>query len=222
MKNLFSKKICGGIAVVALGVAPLAQAQLIQNGGFETSFNQGYNGANQWSTFGDGFSVLNAGPGAYAGVGEAKLYGNFSGGFNVSGIYQDFSAAAGQMFSASGYGQNWAGDAMQAGNAAFIRVTYFDSGNNEIGGGSYGANSASITNATPLNVWTALSVATTTAPTGTAYGQVLLLFTQPANNYNGGSAWFDNVSVSAVKPVPEPMTMLALAGGAAVLLRRRK
>ena len=197
--------LVGGLIAVSL-LCPSASAQnLIINGGFESPL------AGNWNTFGNAF-LSAGGPTPHGGVEEAKLYGTFPG---TSGFYQPFVAAPGDAFDANGWGQNWSGDQMQASNEGFIRVTFFNASNVEIAGG--GANSGFINLSTPTNTWEPLNITDVVAPTGTAYGQVYLLFTQPGTN--GGSAWFDDISVTAA---PEPMTMLGLTVGVVALLKRRR
>lgn len=199
-----------GSVVAALALTSTASAQnLIHNGGFETPINS----ATDWSTFGNAYQVLN-GTGAppYAGIGDAKLFGTFPG---TSGFYQDFAASVGESFNGVAYGYNWSSDPMQANNDGFLRITFFNSSNSEIGGA--GMNSADIDVNTPANTWEELTISNVVAPAGTAYGAVYLLFTQPGTN--GGSAWFDNVSVT---PAPEPITMFGLGAGVVALIARRR
>ncbi len=200
------------LAVVA--IAPVANAQnLISNGSFESAIGGGPVG--NWNSFGNAYQVFyngTNGPAAYDGVGEIKEFGTFPG---TSGIYQDFNFTVGQSYTATGYGLNWSGDAMQANNSGFIRLTFFNANGQEISGA--GQNSNSITNSTTQNTWTPLSV-TAVAPTGTVTAQVLCLFVQPGTN--GGSSWFDGVSVT--QSVPEPASIATLGLGLVGLVARRR
>jgi hypothetical protein len=190
------------LALTAL--APNASANLINNGDFESPY-----GAGNWSVFANGYRETVAF--ALSGTSVGKVFGAFSG---ASGIFQDFAAAPGQAFNATVFGYNWTDDAMQADNAAFLRVTFFDAADVELSGG---VNSGAIDINTPKDTWTLVSAANALAPTGTATGRVFILFTQPGNN--GGAAFFDNVEVN---PVPEPMTMAVLGAGIAGVMARRR
>lgn len=204
--------LLSSLIVVATVLAPVAQAQnLLANAGFESALG---NGTGNWGAFGNAFQS-GGGPTPYAGAGELKIFGAFNGGNGTDGVFQNFAASAGQIFNASAYGQNWSGDAMQAGNEAFMRVTFFNSSNQELAGGM---DSANIDLNTPQNTWTALSITGIVAPTGTAYGQAFFLFNQGVPN-NGGSAWFDNASVQAA---PEPFSIAILGMGALGLIKRRR
>lgn len=196
-----SVKTFAALAAV-LAIASVAPAQnLLSNGGFESAFGSNSNG--NWVAFGNAYQVTSAGPTAHSGTGTLKMFGTFPG---TSGVFQDFAASAGQQFSMSGFGQNWSQDAMQPNNLSVLKLTFFDSSNNEITSASLTSNA--IDSTSTADTWIAQSTGIGTAPTGTAYGRAFVLFIQPGTN--AGSSWTDDVSVQAA---PEPITLIALAGG---------
>ncbi len=90
-------------ALAAVAVAAPANAQnMLTNPGFES-------GLSGWTGFGNQFAESIT---PRSGSGVAKMFGNFSGGFNVSGLFQTFPAAPGQNWSFDAYFRHNTGDLM--------------------------------------------------------------------------------------------------------------
>lgn len=198
------------LAIVScVALSAVASADLL-NGSFENG-----NGAlaDNWANFGNTFrEPLNARTGNHS----MKMFGQFSGGTSVSGVFQDFAITAGQSASASVYGLNWSSDAMSGDNFALLKLIYRDAGNNDL----VSQESGRITASTTADQYQHLTAALGAAPAGTTHGSVFLLFIQPDTTpFAGGAAWFDDASVQVV---PEPGTILALGAGLAILVRGRR
>jgi len=206
MKTQNLSKVAG--LVVLMGASVAAHASIL-NGSFENG--SGAN-ADNWIRFGNAYREPVS---PLTGDHSMKMFGNFSGGFNVTGAFQDFAISPGQSASASVYARNWSADPMQAGNWALMKLIYRDAGNNDL----VAIESAQINVSTPLDAWQQLTAALGPAPAGTHHGSLFLLFLQPEQNFNGGSTFFDDASVQVV---PEPASMLLMAAGLAITARRRR
>lgn len=201
--------VSGGLACLTT----LAGAQnLLQNPSFEDDLNG-------WIAFGNVF-VESANPPQFDPFDGDKLvsmFGNFSGGFNVSGLFQEFPAGEGDQFELSVHSRHFSGDAMVGDGApdsnwAVAKIAFFDGGGTEIG-----AAEVTILDGTfPTDVWHFNSVQGT-APAGTASVQALLLYLQPA--FDGGAAHVDAASFTVV-PAPGAGALLAI-GGLLAMRRRR-
>lgn len=194
-------------------VAQAASADILVNPGFETGTvfgNPDVPGAPGWATFGNVYNTSSPNPGPtgpHSGTGALKQFGTFPG---VSGAFQSFSAVPGQVWSLSGYGLNSSSDAMQLENFGILKISFQDAAGTEL----LGLESARITIATPLDQWQFLT-AIGTAPAGTSQVRLFALFVQP--NFNGGSAFFDDLSA-----VPAPGCLSLLAASGMFVARRRR
>lgn len=197
-----------GLLCLALVATSSAFGQLL-NPSFESGTGSS---ASNWIAFGNAFRE-NAG--AHTGDFSMKMFGNFSGSFNVTGAFQDFAIGVGQSASASVFAQTLSGDKMSGGNRALLKLIYRDAANNDL----LASESAFIDANTAPDTWFELTASLGAAPAGTDHGSVFLLFLQEADNA-GGSTFFDDASVSVV-PEPATLAILGLAGVAA-LRRKRK
>ena len=225
----------GAGALIAL-FASGAQAALI-NAGFETG--TGGPCAAGWTCFEGVFTqktdVDPFGPTSHdtPGTNSLKMFGPFNGAPS-SGAYQSDTASAGVTYTASAWVMNWEPDAFN--NRGTLKLSFWDApggqsgGGNNIGeanvnvavsgnpGGEAGDILLAPQDGFEVSDWTNIT-ATLTAPAGTQSLEVFLL-----HNYigNGGSLFWDDISVTAV-PVPAAVWLfgsglLGLVGVA----RRRK
>lgn len=174
-----------------IGLAALSQAQLL-NPGFENG-----NGrfADNWFMFGNSYREP---VGVRTGGFSMKLFGLFSGGTSVSGVFQDFAIAPGQTATSSIYGFNMATDAMSGDNFAILKLIYRDAANNDL----VAQESGRITAGTPVDTWTLLTASLGPAPAGTHHGSVFLLFIQPDTTpFAGGAAFFDDSTLTVSSPM---------------------
>ncbi len=184
------------LALAALAPLGMAQTNLLANPGFET-------GLTGWGAFGNSFGEP-ANPPAVSprnGGGICKMFGNFSGGFNVSGIFQSFPASPGQQFTLDCWSRHFSGDPMVGtglpnNNWAVMKIAFFNSTGNEIGN----AEQIVLDGNYLLDIWTDNPSVTGTAPLGTATVQALLLYLQPA--FAGGAAQFDDVTFTTPPTTP--------------------
>ena len=199
MNRLFSSAVCASL-VLGWSAAPASAQNVLVNPSFDTGRSAGngdVGGAVGWTAFGNVFNVATPNPvptGPHSGPGALKEFGTFPG---VSGAFQTFVTTPGTPWTLSGFGLNSSSDPMQADNFGTLKISFQDAGNAEL----LGIDSNHITIATPQNIWTPMS-ANGVAPAGTTHVNLFALFVQP--NFNGGSAFFDDLSGGTV---PEPATL---------------
>lgn len=197
--------------ILACGASAALAGNLLTNPGFE-------DGLNGWNAFGNAYPETNNPPQfeAYEGEGLVSMFGNFSGGFNVTGIFQEFPAAAGQAWTMDAYSRHWSGDAMIGSGApdsnwVVMKIAFFDAGNAEIGA----AERTILDGTFATDVWHDNDPVTGIAPAGTVKVQSFILYLQPL--FDGGAAHIDNVSLV---PAPGALALLGLGGLASVRRRR--
>lgn len=198
--------------LLACGASAALGQNLLTNPGFE-------DGLNGWSVFGNAYAETNNPPQfeAYEGQGLVSMFGNFTGGFNVTGIFQEFAAAEGEAWTMDAYSRHWSGDAMIGqgapdSNWVVMKLAFFDAGSNEIGA----AERTILDGTFETDVWHDNDPVTGIAPAGTVKVQSFILYLQPL--FDGGAAHIDNVSVTMV-PAPGALALLGLGG---LAIRRRR
>lgn len=166
---------------------PLAQLPLA-NPGFE-------NGLIGWNSFGNAFAEAANPPNIEPRTGNSvgKMYGMFSGGFNVSGFYQEFMAAAGETYVLDCHARHWSSDALTGGGApnanwAEKKIEFFDASGTMIGH----VEQLALDGTMPTDTWVHTPTVFATAPAGTVTVRAVLLFLQPG--LAGGAAHFDDVA----------------------------
>lgn len=176
----------------ALAAALLAQAGLAQNLLTNGNFDSG--GLAGWNSFGNAFVQAPAPPQFVprSAPNLVSMFGNFSGSFNVSGIFQSFAASPGQTFTIDCWSRHYSGDAMTGvgapnDNWVVMKIAFFDAGNTEIGS----AEGTVLDGTSPTDVWIDNAPVSGTAPAGTTSVQALILYLQPA--FAGGAAHIDDV-----------------------------
>ncbi len=164
------------------------------NAGFE---NQGVGfGLGEWTVFGNCYTEATT-PRTGANVG--KMFGNFTGSFNVSGAYQDLAAQPGQVWELDVFTRHNTGDAIAGTqNYATISIEFYD------GGGALlqDVESTVLSAASSLDNWIDNAPLSSTAPAGTATARCVISFVQPANGFEGGAALFDDASFRVVGGPP--------------------
>jgi beta-glucanase (GH16 family) len=137
-----------------------------------------------------------------------KVYGQFSGLDNFSGVYQDIPTTAGQAFTASGWAITPSNDQIGGANTAWIEVDFRNASSNIT---MY--RSGMISNSTPPGAWLKLPVtnqffsgsstviggfSNLVAPANTTFARYRLVFHQPATA--GGAVLFDDLKLSPAGP----------------------
>jgi beta-glucanase (GH16 family) len=190
-------------------------ANLLSNPGFETATLA------SWTTFGNTIgntSIQNiTNRPVYNGTNVFKVYGQFNGSINQSGIYQDIPAGAGQGFNASGWMLTPSDDQIAGTNTAWMEISFRDAATNVLS--LY--RSAYVTANTPPGLWLGFAVtnqynpanfaligAVTNliAPANTSFARCRLVFQQPAQA--AGAVLFDDLklSVSGTTPISVPVS----------------
>ncbi|GMV98749.1 MAG: hypothetical protein AMXMBFR83_30970 [Phycisphaerae bacterium] len=201
---------CAGLALAGLIPAPAVGAQLLANPGFD----DGGGSLAGWGAFGNAYSEKPAF--ARSPLGTGKMFGNFSGGFNVTGLYQQFPAAPGQSFTLDCYSYILSSDALTGvgppnDNWVVMKIAFFDAGNVEIGF----AEQRIADGTYPQDQWIDNPAVVGVAPAGTVKVGAYLLFLQPA--FAGGAVYLDDASF-----VPEPATLALMAAAGLLLAKRRR
>lgn len=199
------------MAVLVCGASTAFAQNLLINPGFE-------DGLNGWNVFGNAFPETTNPPAIepFEGDGVAKMFGNFSGGFDVTGIFQEFAAAPGQEWTMDSYSRHFSGDPLTGSGApdfnwTVMKIVFKDAGDIEIGA----VESTILDGTFATDVWHDNAAISGTAPAGTVQVEAFILFLQPFND--GGAAQIDNVSLL---PAPGALALLGLGGLAATRRRR--
>ncbi len=188
---------------IALIAAPAFGQNLLVNPGFENPPLSMGTPPSGWLAFGNAYAE-GANPPQFVphtGQGLCSMFGNWTGGFNVSGIFQEFPSAPGEMWQLSSWARHWSGDALIGGGApnsnwVVQKIAFFDASNTEIGG----VESTILDGTFPVDVWHYGAPIVGTAPPGTVKVQALILYLQPM--FDGGAAHIDDVDFRNVTPVP--------------------
>lgn len=194
-----------GALILLLGATAAPAQNLLTNPGFEA-------GLSGWGSFGNAFGE-SVNPPQFVprtGTGLASLFGQFNGTFNVSGLFQQFSASPGDVFEMDAWARHNTVDALSGGGAptdnwVVMKIAFFDSGANEIG-----ASERTILDGTfATGVWHDPAPIQGTAPTGTSFVQALLLYLQPG--FDAGAGHVDDVEFRQVG-TPQPTSYVPAVG----------
>jgi beta-glucanase (GH16 family) len=186
-----------------------------ENGGFED------NGGSLagWSKFGNTINNVSSGHERVENGAEAlKLFGQFDGQTNYSGVEQGITVKAGDQLSASADAFVASIDSIAgSNNSVLLKIDYYREQYGQFGSNEYiSSESIVLANANSLNdVWLNGRF-TSTAPAGAVEARLALVFIH--QNNAGGAVYVDNVQFGIV---PEPTTCTALGLGTLVIGLRR-
>lgn len=207
------------VRVYAFSNAPPTTSGVLQNGTFESGvlapwIGKGGNNANTaggvivdtnglvWNpaiNANNTANIKNPANGKYS----CKVYGDFNGGLNAMGIYQDVDALPGSLWTAAIKARTQNTDYIRDQNQAVTEVSFVDGVGTVLA--KYG--SQVFTTNTPINTWITMAVTnrivpaggTTNlmrAPPGTVKLRFDVTFTQPL--YEWGSIYFDDAQLQEV------------------------
>jgi hypothetical protein len=205
LQKLLPRLAAAGFFLFLLGATgSTASAQnVLVNPGFETG-PVGF-GAPGWFTFGNGFTE-SANPCIvpFAGNQLMKMFGTFNP-FGVSGIFQEFPTAPGDVWTLSAKSRHCSDDPMLgnhvlggSGNWVVQKLAFFDAANVEIGASA--VESTILDGSYATDTWFNNAPISGTAPAGCVKVQAFVLYLQPG--YDGGAAQIDEVSLTKLIPVP--------------------
>ncbi|MGC9942560.1 MAG: glycoside hydrolase family 16 protein [Verrucomicrobiota bacterium] len=198
--------------LLSLSTLPLQATTVLSNPGFESDVPGTTSDIPGWNPYGGNAYIITDAAIAHSGTNYFKVYQNFSGAVNYTGIYQDYISGPGAVYSANGWAYTSASDTLAGQNAAWIEVTFRDASANILA--TY--RSATITTniiaggAFPTSTWIDLSVTNqydpnslqitnhTTrliAPAGTYFVRYQITFQGDAL-YSAGSMYFDDLNLS--------------------------
>jgi beta-glucanase (GH16 family) len=214
-KTVFLARAVGSYAalVALLFAGEMHAANILTNSGFETASLAGWTpfGANNYSQSGAGV--------AHGGVNYCKVYGQFNGATNYTGIYQDNPSAPGAIYSADGWAYSLSSDYIRGQDLIWLEVSFRDASYNALALyrsvvvssnniASYGGlntwfdlqitNQCSFTNASKLILSPGTVTNTVTslvAPSGTVYARYQIVFEQGKDNASG-SMYFDDLALN--------------------------
>ncbi|MCA9322011.1 MAG: hypothetical protein KDB53_14815 [Planctomycetes bacterium] len=197
--------------LVVLGAQSGAQTNLLTDSGFEIGVFTGGSTApsNGWFNFANSF-VETASSSAIPRTGTkvAKLFGNFSVPFNVSGFFESYAAAPADTYEMDCWSRHNSGDAMTGlgqPNDSFciMKIAFFDANGNEIAG----TEGVILDGTSPTDTWIDNTPIQAIAPLGTVEVQALILFLQAPvagmpNMFQSGAAFVDDVEFRLIPPTP--------------------
>ncbi|MFO0832579.1 MAG: hypothetical protein U0637_12160 [Phycisphaerales bacterium] len=162
----------------------------LQNPSFEIPGTGGPNPFQGWVKFGNVFSD---GTLVKTGSTAAKMFGNWSGPYNASGVFQELSANPGETWTGTAWVGTTTGDRVQGANFAVLNIEWHDQFGTLISFDSQHALDA----ATTPDVMHQVTV-TGVAPPGTVSARIVPLHIQESSA--GGAVWWDDITLAIAGP----------------------
>lgn len=189
----------GGLwfAGLQFDTGPLPGAPVLRNPGFD----DGGANLNDWEIFSAGFNVVPETFPVNSAPGSCKMFGQFSGVANESGILQRLPAQPGQVWEIDCLSQHITGDAI-AGTSNFMlmRIEFIDVSNNML----LVVDQMILDSSSPIDTWIDNAALQATAPANTVEVRAVFTFTQPANE--GGAGYIDDCRMRLVSG-PSPINL---------------
>ncbi len=175
MLGRYSMKVAACVVMVLLATVTTASAQnYLVNPGFETGPTGGVPAS--WTGFGNVYTERDNGGQfvAYEGSKLVSIYGNWSGPWNVTGIFQEFSSTEGDHWSLKVNSRHWSGDPVSGGNFVVQKIVFKDASDVEIGA----AETVILNAASATDTWFVNAPVTAIAPAGTDHVEAMILYVQ--------------------------------------------
>jgi beta-glucanase (GH16 family) len=219
--GLPQKQVCWLLAACVI-LASLQRSyanSLLSNSGFESDLAGQTKTLLGWNAYGGNAYSETSSTLAHGGVNYCKVYGQFVGANNYTGIYQDNPSAPGAIYAADGWVYSLSSDNIKGQNSAWIEVSFRDANynalalyrsaivtsNNIAGFGGLSkwfdlpiTNRCTFTSASALTLLPGAvtnTVASLVAPAGTVYVRYQVFFQQGSDNANG-SIYFDDLTLN--------------------------
>jgi len=182
--NVLASIVCAGLCAASASAIPLFSP------GFEENVAPGVFAG--WENFGP--NVYREALFARTGTRTCKIFQNFSGAENYTGVAQSFAASGGDVIVGSIYAQHVAGDTLAGLNRCILKLEFFDASGTEI---FETPDVLMIDASTPTNFENIAPqfTVTGTAPEGTASAKLVVVFIGD-NVFSGGAAWLDDAAVT--------------------------
>ena len=163
----------------------------LNNASFESKSGSLFQEWDEYSN-GDGSNVITDSvvANAHSGNTAVQMYGKFNGVTNTQGLYQEVTAAAGDIWQVGAFAKNRNGDVLAGGNNARIRIEFIDQNGAVINNGQL----TLVTASSPTEYRE--GVIRKVAPTGTKFARAVVEMQQVANA--GGAVDFDDASIRRV------------------------
>jgi beta-glucanase (GH16 family) len=171
----------------------------------------------QWNTYGNNVYTETSAIIAHGGTNYLKVYQQFNGAVNYSGVYQDNLSGPGAVYAADGWAYTPASDALAGQNAAWIEVTFRNANANILAlyrstmittnaAGTFPKSTWSdlpVTNQCDPNTYTVTNqTAVLVAPMGTSFVRYQITFQGDASN-SLGSVYFDDLALTQTAGGPQ-------------------
>ncbi|TWU51036.1 Glucan endo-1,3-beta-glucosidase A1 precursor [Rubripirellula tenax] len=190
------------------------------------SFDDNGGSLAHWSTYGNtigaGTNVRGDNQHVASGDGALKLYGQFDGTENYSGVEQGLTVTGGETLFAQASAFVDSNDSIFAtDNYAVLNIDYYNQQYGEFGSGQYiGSDSVVLADGATLNdVWLTRQLSSV-VPDGAVEARLALVFVQP--QFAGGAVHIDSVRFFSAAAVPEPSTLWMLVAITGLCFVRRK
>lgn len=174
----------------------ISSAQTSSNLLVDPSFEQwaGDPTSPNWAVFQNAYCVAVT---ARTRVFVAKIYGNFTGQQNYSGIWQDVPAGPGRKYVASAYLRQNVGDTLQGDNEAWLKMEFFDAGGRLL---QVFESPRKMKAKDAAGKYVFFSTGLVTSPPGTVTARFVVIFGQGPDNAPG-AVLVDDASLTEV---PQP------------------
>jgi beta-glucanase (GH16 family) len=213
-----SVKISLALALGLILSAPFVHAaDLLTNPGFEAG-----SAAVAWNIYGNtigNVSVLTSSTLAQSGTNYLKVYQQFNGSINYSGVYQDNISGPGAVYAANGWAYSLASDVLAGQNVAWIEVTFRDVNANILAlyRSALITTNAIASKTFPTSTWLNLPItnqynpntyevtnytSALVAPAGTSFVRYQIDFQGDAA-YSDGSVYFDDLTLTQTAGGPQ-------------------